>query len=367
MDLRAAKGEGLDAYMDAHRLDAVLFPGAAGAGIAARAGYPSVQVPAGFASGAGGKETPDYPLGATFTGRAWSEPTLLRLAYAFEQAVRPAGRRLWAKWPRMGRISSWFRQFLDDQFGLGGDLGYTGPRRAGVEGVGVNRGTLRSIARHGMTKGAAFFYAVAVGAGANFVLDYVHHHQDVTPVVAHETVTAPEREHPATVPIARPEPRVVERRSAEPRVPEPRAIEPRVPERPTTASLPPMPEVRPLPAPTAPVALPQVPRLPLPNPSATTTLPPSSDLPTPPLKPASMPSLDTPPAADKPIFSVPPAAPAAASAVPPVDKPVEAMSIPTPPVPSIGNPVSLLPPPDKPAEPPAPKNVKPGSGTRRLY
>src|SRR6185437_816861 len=86
MDVRAAKVEGLDAYMDAHQLDAVLFPGWAGASIAARAGYPSVQVPAGFISGFGGKETPDYPLGATFCGRAWSEATLLRLAYAYEQA-----------------------------------------------------------------------------------------------------------------------------------------------------------------------------------------------------------------------------------------------------------------------------------------
>jgi amidase len=84
--IRAAKVEGLDAYMDAHRLDAVLFPGSFGCAIAARAGYPSVQVPAGFISGAGGKETPDYPLGATFCGRAWSEPALLRIAYAFEQA-----------------------------------------------------------------------------------------------------------------------------------------------------------------------------------------------------------------------------------------------------------------------------------------
>jgi amidase len=64
----------------------VLFPGMAGARIAAQAGYPSVQVPAGFVSGVGGKETQDYPFGATFCGRAWSEPTLLRLAYAFEQA-----------------------------------------------------------------------------------------------------------------------------------------------------------------------------------------------------------------------------------------------------------------------------------------
>jgi amidase len=99
MDLRASGALGLDAYMDAHRLDAVLFPGAAGAAIAAKAGYPSVQVPAGFvsgvASGAGVKATPDYPFGATFAGRAWSEPVLLRLAYAFEEASRarrpPAG------------------------------------------------------------------------------------------------------------------------------------------------------------------------------------------------------------------------------------------------------------------------------------
>jgi amidase len=86
MDLRTSRALGLDAYMDHHRLDAVLFPGAAGAAIAAKAGYPSVQVPAGFIGGAGGKDTPDYPLGATFAGRAWSEPVLLRLAYAFEQA-----------------------------------------------------------------------------------------------------------------------------------------------------------------------------------------------------------------------------------------------------------------------------------------
>jgi amidase len=88
MDLRSAQAQGLDAYMDAHRLDAVLFPGAAGAAIAAKAGYPSVQVPAGFISGIGANATPDYPLGITFAGRAWSEPLLLRLAYAFEQATR---------------------------------------------------------------------------------------------------------------------------------------------------------------------------------------------------------------------------------------------------------------------------------------
>jgi amidase len=88
MDLRAARILGLDAYMDEHGLDAVLFPGVAGAAIAAKAGYPSVQVPAGFIAGVRDKETPEYPYGATFAGRAWSEPVLLRLAYAFEQASR---------------------------------------------------------------------------------------------------------------------------------------------------------------------------------------------------------------------------------------------------------------------------------------
>ncbi len=88
MDLRATRTLGLDAYMDRHKLDAVLFPGMNGAAIGAKAGYPSVQVPAGMISGVGDKETPDYPYGATFTGRAWSEPTLLRLAYAFEQATK---------------------------------------------------------------------------------------------------------------------------------------------------------------------------------------------------------------------------------------------------------------------------------------
>ena len=52
---------------------------------AAEAGFPSVQVPAGFV---GGEETPHYPFGVTFSGRAWSEATLLCFAYAFEQGTR---------------------------------------------------------------------------------------------------------------------------------------------------------------------------------------------------------------------------------------------------------------------------------------
>ncbi|SDI62880.1 amidase [Bradyrhizobium sp. Rc2d] len=87
MDLLSARTRGMDAYMNQHKLDAVLFPGSGGAAIAARAGYPSVMVPGGFISGTtDGKDTPDYPLGVTLAGRAWSEHKLLRLAYAYEQA-----------------------------------------------------------------------------------------------------------------------------------------------------------------------------------------------------------------------------------------------------------------------------------------
>jgi amidase len=47
---------------------------------AAVAGYPNINVTAGFISG--------LPVGISFFGRAWSEPTLIRLAFAFEQATR---------------------------------------------------------------------------------------------------------------------------------------------------------------------------------------------------------------------------------------------------------------------------------------
>jgi amidase len=99
MDLRSSRTLGIDAYMEQHKLDAILFPANTGASIAAKAGYPSVLVPAGMVTGpapvppgtvtaTSEKETPEYPYGVTFTGRAWSEPVLLRLAYAFEQATK---------------------------------------------------------------------------------------------------------------------------------------------------------------------------------------------------------------------------------------------------------------------------------------
>ena len=91
MDIRTARTLGIDAYMDEHKLDAILFPGRNGAAIAAKAGYPSVMVPVGMVEGAVGGTMVEYPFGAAFTGRAWSEATLLRLAYALEQAM-PARR-----------------------------------------------------------------------------------------------------------------------------------------------------------------------------------------------------------------------------------------------------------------------------------
>ena len=93
-DLRLAGTEGIDAVMKAQRLDAILFPGATGASIAARPGYPTVIVPFARIPNA---PTPPFPagfdaqlapFGVSFTGMACSEPRLLALAYAFEQATK---------------------------------------------------------------------------------------------------------------------------------------------------------------------------------------------------------------------------------------------------------------------------------------
>jgi amidase len=79
-DLRRSRTDGIDPLMERERLDALVFPTWTGAAIGAKAGYPSIIVPAGYTS-------EGAPVGLTFLGRAWSEPTLLRLAYAFEQAT----------------------------------------------------------------------------------------------------------------------------------------------------------------------------------------------------------------------------------------------------------------------------------------
>jgi amidase len=67
--------------------DAILFPQNRGAAAPAKAGYPTVVVPGGFVPPSGDVVNPS-PFGVAFTGRAFSEPTLIGLAYAFEQATR---------------------------------------------------------------------------------------------------------------------------------------------------------------------------------------------------------------------------------------------------------------------------------------
>ncbi len=93
-DLTLAGEQGIDAVMKANNLDAILFPGASGAGIAAKPGYPTVIVPFALVPNAGnqpfpaGFEAKPSPFGVSFTGMACSEPKLLGLAFAFEQATR---------------------------------------------------------------------------------------------------------------------------------------------------------------------------------------------------------------------------------------------------------------------------------------
>jgi len=93
-DLHLSRDQGLDAVFAEHRLDALLFPANWGAGITAKAGYPTVMVPMGFFPN---EPTPPFPegfdarpspFGVSFSGLACSEPRLLALAYAFEQATK---------------------------------------------------------------------------------------------------------------------------------------------------------------------------------------------------------------------------------------------------------------------------------------
>ncbi len=89
--------KGIDKVMDEHKLDAIVAPthgppglidlvngdpgsGGSSSTPAAVAGYPSITVPAGYYFG--------LPVGMSFFGRAWSEPLLIKLAYAYEQAAK---------------------------------------------------------------------------------------------------------------------------------------------------------------------------------------------------------------------------------------------------------------------------------------
>ena len=92
-DLALAGSRGIDQVMKAYRLDALLFPGVTGASIAARPGYPTVIVPFGRVPNEPsppfpeGFEAQPAPFGVSFTGLACSEPRLIEIAYAFEQAT----------------------------------------------------------------------------------------------------------------------------------------------------------------------------------------------------------------------------------------------------------------------------------------
>ncbi|GAA4853890.1 amidase family protein [Paenibacillus vulneris] len=77
-DIRLSRTEGIDRTMREHHLDALLFPETLGDTIAAKAGYPSLAVPAGYLKDG-------RPYGIMFVGTAFTEPVLIKLAYAFEQ------------------------------------------------------------------------------------------------------------------------------------------------------------------------------------------------------------------------------------------------------------------------------------------
>ncbi len=93
-DIALSATHGIDEVMKAERLDALLFPGSGGAALAARPGYPAVIVPFGLVKNAPDPPLPEAfaakpaPFGVSFTGMACSEPRLLALAYAFEQATK---------------------------------------------------------------------------------------------------------------------------------------------------------------------------------------------------------------------------------------------------------------------------------------
>jgi amidase len=95
-DLKMSRTDGIDATMNKYKLDAIVAPTGSPAWVtdllngdhfsgasstpAAVAGYPNINVPAGFSH--------NLPIGISFFGRAYSEPTLIKFAYAYEQATK---------------------------------------------------------------------------------------------------------------------------------------------------------------------------------------------------------------------------------------------------------------------------------------
>lgn len=80
-DLELSQAQGMDRFMKEHHVDALLYPSTAGVSIAAKAGYPSIAVPAGYLQDG-------TPFGITFSAEAYSEPKLIELAYAYEQGTQ---------------------------------------------------------------------------------------------------------------------------------------------------------------------------------------------------------------------------------------------------------------------------------------
>ena len=93
-DLRLSRDRGIDAVLKMHKLDAFITPGGSGAGVAARAGYPIIAVPFAMVPNApaqpfpAGFDAKPAPYGIGFVGAQCSEPKLIEIAYAFEQATK---------------------------------------------------------------------------------------------------------------------------------------------------------------------------------------------------------------------------------------------------------------------------------------
>jgi amidase len=94
--LKATREDGIDKLMNSYKLDALMSPTGSPAwktdlllgdhfvggssSLAAIAGYPAITVPLGFVE--------NLPVDVTFSGRAWSEPVLIEIAFAFEQGTK---------------------------------------------------------------------------------------------------------------------------------------------------------------------------------------------------------------------------------------------------------------------------------------
>ncbi|TDK59681.1 amidase [Bacillus salipaludis] len=72
--------KGIDFALETYQLDAIVFPGEEGSHISAKAGYPTIAVPAGYTADG-------EPVGITFAGTAYREPVLIEAAYGFEQLL----------------------------------------------------------------------------------------------------------------------------------------------------------------------------------------------------------------------------------------------------------------------------------------